>query len=125
AVRAFLAAGAPFGLRDTAVVTAYGMAEATLGVAFHPWGTPLAIDVVDAAQLEEELRAVPVPGADEHDAARASGEGSSGPAGPEDGVIPGDGAAPGRDAAVQTRSFPLLGPPLPGIEVVARRADGT
>ncbi len=125
AVRAFLAAGAPFGLRDTAVVPAYGMAEATLGVAFHPWGTPLAIDVVDAAQLEEELRAVPVPGADEHDAARASGEGSSGPAGPEDGVIPGDGAAPGRDAAVQTRSFPLLGPPLPGIEVVARRADGT
>jgi fatty-acyl-CoA synthase len=118
AVRAFLAAGAPFGLRDTAVVPAYGMAEATLGVAFHPWGTPLDIDVVDAVQLEEERRAVPVPGA-EHDAVHASGEKSSGEAAPEDGVMLAAGPA------AHTRSFPLLGPPLPGIEVVARREDGT
>lgn len=93
AVRAFLAAGAPFGLRDTAVVPAYGMAEATLGVAFHPWGTPLAIDTVDAAELEENRRAVPVT------------------------------TAVGSDTG--TRSFTLLGPPLPGIEVVVREEDGT
>jgi fatty-acyl-CoA synthase len=119
AVRAFLAAGAPFGLRDTAVVPAYGMAEATLGVAFHQWGTPLEIDVVDAVQLEEERRAVPVSGAGEHDAARATGDKPSVRARPEDGVIPDSGAA------THTRAFPLLGPPLPGIEVVARREDGT
>ncbi|MEO7125391.1 MAG: fatty acyl-AMP ligase [Nakamurella sp.] len=102
AVRGFLAAGAPFGLRDTAVVPAYGMAEATLGVAFHPWGTPLAIDTVDAVQLEEHRRAVSIAPMDTDGTGDAGGTG---------------GAA--------TRSFPLLGPPLPGIEVVARREDGT
>jgi fatty-acyl-CoA synthase len=112
AVRAFLAAGAPFGLRDTAVVPAYGMAEATLGVAFHPWGTPLAIDVVDAASLEEERRAVPV-AADEYDAAHGEASGDAADDTPSD------------DATVHTRSFPLLGPPLPGIDIVARREDGT
>jgi fatty-acyl-CoA synthase len=112
AVRAFLAAGAPFGLRDTAVVPAYGMAEATLGVAFHPWGTPLAIDVVDAAQLEEERRAVPV-AADKHDAAHGEASGDA-----ADGTL-------SDHATVHTRSFPLLGPPLPGIDIVARREDGT
>jgi fatty-acyl-CoA synthase len=84
AVRAFLAAGAPFGLPATAVVCAYGMAEATLGVAFHPWGTPLQVDVLDATALEVDRRAVPVDL---------------------------DEGAPG------TRAFPLLGPPLSGIEV--------
>jgi fatty-acyl-CoA synthase len=82
AVRGFLAAGAPFGLPPTAVVCAYGMAEATLGVSFHPWGTPLKVDTIDAAALENGRTAVPV----EHETAGA-------------------------------RSFPVLGPPLPGIEV--------
>lgn len=59
AVRAFLAAGAPFGLPETAVVCAYGMAEATLAVSFHPWGTPLKVDTVLAVELEHEHRAVP------------------------------------------------------------------
>lgn len=89
AVEAFLAAGAPFGLRPTAVVPAYGMAEATLGVSFHPWGTPLAVDTIDARLLEEEGRAVP--------------------ADPADGAV---------------RRFPLLGPPVPGIEAIARDASG-
>ncbi|MET3805274.1 fatty-acyl-CoA synthase [Nakamurella sp. UYEF19] len=84
AVRGFLAAGAPFGLRATAVVCAYGMAEATLGVSFHPWGTPLRIDTIDADALENGHRAAPV--ADDE---------------------------PG------SRSFPVLGPPLPGITCVA------
>lgn len=123
AVRAFLAAGAPFGLRDTAVVPAYGMAEATLGVAFHPWGTPLAVDVVDAAQLEEERRAVPVGAVGDHDAS-AVGDGAAGVGAPGE-ATPEDAVTPGRDATIQSRSFPLLGPPLPGIDVVARREDGT
>jgi len=85
AVRAFLEAGARFGLPATAVVCAYGMAEATLAVSFHPWGTPLKVDTVLAVELEHEQRAVP--------------------------------AGSGSDAAV--REFPVLGPPLRGIEVVA------
>ena len=59
AVRAFLDAGARFGLPETAVVCAYGMAEATLAVSFHPWGTPLKVDTVLAVELEHEQRAVP------------------------------------------------------------------
>ncbi|MET0864724.1 MAG: fatty acyl-AMP ligase [Nakamurella sp.] len=59
AVRAFLDAGARFGLPETAVVCAYGMAEATLAVSFHPWGTPLKVDTVLATELEHEQRAVP------------------------------------------------------------------
>jgi fatty-acyl-CoA synthase len=93
AVRAFLAAGAPFGLADTAVVPAYGMAEATLAISFHPWGTPFQVDTLDAAALEGQQRAVPVDP---------------------------DAAEP---AAV--RQFPLLGPPLDGIEVAVRAQDGT
>ena len=89
AARGFLASGAPFGLPDTAVVCAYGMAEATLGVSFHPWGTPLKVDTIDAAALENHRRAEPV----------ADGE-------------------PG------SRAFPVLGPPLPGIEVVAVGENG-
>jgi fatty-acyl-CoA synthase len=61
AVRAFVAAGAPFGLRDTAVVPAYGMAEASLAVSFHRWGTPIEVDVLDPDALEHGHRAVPVP----------------------------------------------------------------
>lgn len=104
AVRAFLAAGAPFGLRDTAVVPAYGMAEATLGVSFHPWGTPLAVDTVDAAALESQGRAVPVTGA----------------------VIPDatDGAPDATHPTPAIRTLPLLGPPLPGIEVQVRDSAG-
>ncbi len=97
AVQQFLAAGAPYGLRETAIVPAYGMAEATLAVSFHPWGTPMTVDTIDAVQFEHFHRAVPV-------AAGAAG-----------------GAGDGPTDAV--RSFPLLGPPLPGIEV-AVRGDG-
>jgi fatty-acyl-CoA synthase len=85
AVRAFLAAGAPFGLPETAVVCAYGMAEASLAVSFHPWGTPLKVDTVDTAALENDRKAVSV------------GEG---------------------------RTFPVLGPPLRGIEVRVRGESG-
>lgn len=90
AVRAFLAAGAPFGLPDTAMVCAYGMAEATLGVSFHPRGTPLQLQVLDADALENDHTAV---------------------------VLDLPEGSPG------TRAFPVLGPPLDGIEVKVVR-DG-
>ena len=41
------------------MVCAYGMAEATLAVSFHPWGTPLKVDTVLAKELEHDQRAVP------------------------------------------------------------------
>jgi fatty-acyl-CoA synthase len=87
---AFLRAGQPFGLPSTAVVCAYGMAEATLGVSLHQWGTPLEVDTIAADALENERRAEPVPA----------------------------------DATGGARSFPVLGPPLPGIECVAVGEDG-
>ena len=87
AVAAFTAAGARFGLRPDAVLAAYGMAETALGVSFAPIDTGLQVDEIDAVELEEHRRAVPV----------------------------GDGPA---------RRFPLLGPPLPGIEVRWFGADG-
>jgi fatty-acyl-CoA synthase len=60
------------------------MAEATLAVSFHQWGTPLKVDTVLAVELEHEQRAVP---AGESDA--------------------------------EVREFPVLGPPLRGIEVAS------
>ncbi|MGS0687500.1 fatty acyl-AMP ligase [Nakamurella sp. GG22] len=98
AVHAFLDAGARFGLPSTAVVCAYGMAEATLGVSFHPWGTPLKVDTIRAADLEGRQLAVPADGAGGEPAA-SLGE-------------------------VETRTFPVLGPPLRGIEVSAVGPDG-
>ncbi|MBN9608143.1 MAG: long-chain fatty acid--CoA ligase [Actinobacteria bacterium 69-20] len=127
AARAFLAAGEPFGLRGTAVVPAYGMAEATLGISFHQWGTPLAIDTVDAAALEESDRAIPITADDADRAARGAEQSieigatadlsGSEPAPPANGALPGE--------AHPVRQFPLLGRPLPGIEVEVRTSDGT
>ncbi|MEJ2855177.1 MULTISPECIES: fatty acyl-AMP ligase [unclassified Saccharothrix] len=81
AVAAFTKAGARFGMPAECVLCAYGMAETTLGVAFAPVFTGMAVDHVDPDELEAGRRAVP--------------------------VEPGSGA----------RTFPLLGPPLPGLEV--------
>ncbi len=89
AVRAFTAAGARFGLPETCMVCAYGMAETTLGVSFAPCGVGMQVDTVDADSLETRRRADPA-----------------------------DPAAP------QVRAFPLLGPPLRGIEVQVVDDDG-
>ncbi|SHK34135.1 fatty-acyl-CoA synthase [Pseudonocardia thermophila] len=59
AVQAFVEAGARFGLRPEAVLAAYGMAETALGVSFAPVETGLAVDEIDAEQLEAHRRAVP------------------------------------------------------------------
>jgi fatty-acyl-CoA synthase len=59
AVAAFTDAGARFGLHPESVMCAYGMAETALGVAFAPIDTGLAVDHVDAGQLESHRRAVP------------------------------------------------------------------
>jgi fatty-acyl-CoA synthase len=58
AVRAFTAAGARFGLPETCMVCAYGMAETTLGVSFAPWGVGMQVDTLDADALETQRRAV-------------------------------------------------------------------
>jgi fatty-acyl-CoA synthase len=57
AVRAFTDAGARFGLPETCMVCAYGMAEATLGVSFAPHGVGMQVDLVDADALETQRRA--------------------------------------------------------------------
>jgi fatty-acyl-CoA synthase len=90
AVESFTRAGARFGLRRECVVAAYGMAETALGVSFAPLDTGLQVDTVDADALEAQRRAVP--------AGEASGPSVDGDPGPS------------------VRRFPLLGPPLPGLE---------
>jgi len=97
AVRAFLRAGAHLGLPATAMIPAYGMAETTLGVSIHVPGKPLRIDVIEAAALELDKRAVPV-------------------------EVDLDTLEPA--AALELRAFPTLGPPLDGIEVSVRDEAG-
>jgi fatty-acyl-CoA synthase len=58
AVRAFTSAGARFGLPETCMVCAYGMAEATLAVSFAPLGIGMQVDTVDADALETRRKAV-------------------------------------------------------------------
>ncbi|MBB5067267.1 fatty-acyl-CoA synthase [Saccharopolyspora gloriosae] len=59
AVRAFTEAGARFGLAETAMVCAYGMAEATLAVSFAALNRPVRVDTVSADALERRRLADP------------------------------------------------------------------
>lgn len=52
-------AGAPFGLRVSAILPAYGMAETTLAVSFSECDAGLVVDEVDADLLAALRRAVP------------------------------------------------------------------
>ncbi|MBO0839518.1 MAG: fatty acyl-AMP ligase [Sciscionella sp.] len=92
AVRAFVDAGERFGMRPGCVLPAYGMAEATLAVAFNPLDRGLVVDHVDAHALEHDKRANPLR-ANESSRVNESSE------------------------SADARSFALLGPPLPGLEV--------
>ncbi len=47
-----------FGMRDSAVGAAYGLAEATVAVSFSPVDAPLTVDVVCAEALEKQGRAL-------------------------------------------------------------------
>jgi len=60
AVEAWLAAGAPHGLRVGTPFCAYGMAESTLAVTFPEWGKGMNVDAVDERLLESEGLASPV-----------------------------------------------------------------
>ena len=57
---AFAVAGARHGLKDDALVAAYGMAEATVCISFPHRGSGFTTDVVDGDVLEHDLRAVSV-----------------------------------------------------------------
>src|SRR5262249_55667623 len=55
----FTRQAARFGMRDTAIIAAYGLAEATLAVPSPPTGQPLAGETVCAEELEKRGRGVP------------------------------------------------------------------
>ncbi|MGH4008472.1 MAG: fatty acyl-AMP ligase [Pseudonocardiaceae bacterium] len=65
-VQAFTTAGARFGLAESCVVCAYGMAETALGVSFAPLGIGMQVDTVDADALEARRVAVPAGPSDRH-----------------------------------------------------------
>ncbi|MCP2259013.1 AMP-binding enzyme [Streptoalloteichus tenebrarius] len=140
AVRAFLDAGARFGLRRESMVCAYGMAEATLGVSFARLGSGPRVDVVDAETLALRGRAVPVTGAGtdamadatadtvadavtdtatDATAHTATGATAHTATGATAHTATGATTAAGRagHAGRPVRAFPLLGPPLAGLEV--------
>ncbi len=50
-LRAFARAFAPAGFPERALLPAYGLAESTLAVTFHPLGEPLVVDRVDSDAL--------------------------------------------------------------------------
>lgn len=52
-------AGKPFGLQESAILPAYGMAETCLAVSFSPCNAGLVVDEVDADLLAALRRAVP------------------------------------------------------------------
>jgi fatty-acyl-CoA synthase len=64
AVEAFLAAGARHGLDPGAAFCVFGMAEATLAVAFPTPGAGMQVDTIDQRVLETDRYAAPVEGGD-------------------------------------------------------------
>jgi fatty-acyl-CoA synthase len=59
-LRAFVDHFAPAGVRDTAILPCYGMAEATLAISYHPIGTPMRVERVDPELLRTRQRVIPV-----------------------------------------------------------------
>jgi fatty-acyl-CoA synthase len=62
AIATFLRAAGRFGLRETALVAAYGMAEATLAVSSTIPGDTITVDTVDTVAIETAARARPSEG---------------------------------------------------------------
>ena len=59
-IRTFVDAFAPMGLNENAVMPCYGMAEATLAMAFEPLSEPMFVERIDRDAYENEHEAVPV-----------------------------------------------------------------
>jgi fatty-acyl-CoA synthase len=87
AVEAFVAAAEPHGFRAGGVFPAFGMAEVAIGGSFPPRGRGLVCDTVDREVLERDRVAKPIVIED-----------------PD-------------DLALRARRLPLLGTPLPGLEM--------
>jgi fatty-acyl-CoA synthase len=93
AVEAFVAAAEPFGFRAGSVFPAFGMAEVAIGGTFPRRGRGLVVDVVDREVLERDRVAKPVEVTD-----------------PDDLVL-------------LARALPLLGTPVPGLEMKVVHPD--
>jgi fatty-acyl-CoA synthase len=87
AVEAFVAAAEPFGFKAGGMFPAFGMAEVAIGGSFSPRLRGLVCDTVDRIVLERDGVAKPID------------------------VVDPD------DLALVARRLPLLGPPVPGLEM--------
>jgi fatty-acyl-CoA synthase len=87
AVEAFVEAAAPFGFDAGGVFPAFGMAEVAIGGSFPPRGRGLVCDTVDRVVLERDRVAKPIEVDDPH------------------------------DLELVARRLPLLGTPVPGLEM--------
>ena len=129
----FTAKFVPCGLPGKAMTPVYGLAEATLGVAFTPIGRGPRVDVVDAEAMARRGRAAPLPGGTAADGTSAgepyvagpsaggrqaggSPAGGPGGAGPPAGGRQA-GGTPAGGPAERVRRFVSCGPPIPGFEV--------
>ena len=104
----FTAKFVPCGLPGKAMTPVYGLAEATLGVAFTPIGRGPRIDVVDAEAIARRGRAAPLPGgttANDPSVAEPPAEGRQA------------GGSHVGGPAGRARRFVSCGPPIPGFEV--------
>ena len=109
----FTAKFVPCGLPGKAMTPVYGLAEATLGVAFTPIGRGPRVDVVDAEAIARRGRAAPLPGGTAADGTSAGGPAVAGPsAGGRQA-----GGSPAGGPAEHARRFVSCGPPIPGFEV--------
>ena len=109
----FTAKFVPHGLPSKAMTPVYGLAEATLGVAFTPIGRGPRVDVVDAEAMARRARAVPLPGGTAADGTPADGP-------PVAGSSAGGrhaGGAPAGGPVGRALRFVSCGPPIPGFEV--------
>ena len=102
----FTAKFVPCGLPGKAMTPVYGLAEATLGVAFTPVGRGPRIDVVDAEAIARRGRAAALPGGAAVDGTPADGSPVAGP------------SAGGRQAG----GAPAGGSPVAGPSAEGRRA---
>ena len=140
----FTAKFAPLGLSRSAMTPVYGLAEATLGVAFTPTGRGPRIDTVDADAIARRGRAAPLPGgtvvggapADGASAERfpVGGPSTEGPLTTLADGVPADGSPAGGSSNEgslaggppgRARRFVSCGPPIPGFEVRIVDARGS